>query len=55
MFKDHPNKSTITFIVLPIVRELLHTSNDMPADIWMVIKKYAAGEPICEGLLFDFS
>jgi hypothetical protein len=55
MFKDHPNRSTITFVVLPIVHELLHTSNDMSADIEVILKKYAPKQPICEGLVFDFT
>jgi hypothetical protein len=54
MFKDHPNKDKITFIALPLVHEYLHTSNDIPADYQEVMKRYAVGEAICEGLKFDF-
>jgi len=41
MFKSHPNKEKITFIVLPLIHEVIHTSNDIPADIKLVIDKYA--------------
>jgi len=43
MFKNHPNKENIEFIVLPIVREVLETSNDLSVDIEQVISKYAVG------------
>jgi len=55
MFKSHPNVSKITFLVVPQTHELMHTSNDIPADYNEVIKKYAPGEAICEGLKFDFT
>ena len=55
MFKNHPNKSTLKITVMPLVHEYFHTSNDIPADVELVLKKYAPGESICEGLLFDFS
>jgi S-ribosylhomocysteine lyase LuxS involved in autoinducer biosynthesis len=33
LFKNHPNKQDIRFIVLPIIREVLETSNDIAHDI----------------------
>ena len=55
LFKNHPNKKQIRFVVLPIVREVLETSNDIALDIDHIIEKYAPDQPICEGLHFDFS
>lgn len=42
-------------MVLPIVREVLETSNDVCLDIDLTIAKYAPGQPICEGLNFNFA
>lgn len=55
MFKNHPNLSKIQFIVLPIVREVLETSNDLCMDIESTVQKYAIGSDICEGLKFNFA
>ena len=30
MFKGHPNAKNIKFMVLPLCREVFHTSNDIP-------------------------
>jgi broad specificity phosphatase PhoE len=43
MFKAHPNKEEIRFIVLPVVREVLETSNDIALDIDHIIDKYSPG------------
>ena len=55
MFESHQNKDKIIFVALPMVHELLHISSDIPADINIVLEKYAPGQPICKGLVFDFS
>ena len=55
MFESHPNKEKITFVALPIAHEILETSCEVPADINVVLAKYAPGKPICKGLRFDFS
>ena len=55
MFKNHPNKENIQFIVLPIVREVLETSNDISLDIEETIEKYANGQEICQGINFNFA
>lgn len=47
MFKNHPNLDNIEFVVLPIVREVLETTNDLSLDIEATIAKYAVGQPIC--------
>jgi len=47
MFKNHPTKKNIKFIVLPIVREVLETSNDIASDIYEIIEKYSPGKEIC--------
>ena len=54
MFKTHPNKAEIRFIVLPVVREVFATSNDIAHDIDDIIGKYGMPE-LCEGISFDFS
>ena len=33
----------------------MHTSNDIPADYLQVVKKFAHGEAVCQGLKFDFT
>lgn len=55
MFKNHPNKANITFIVLPLIHEFYHTSNDIPADYMKVVNRYAPGQAECHGVKFDFS
>lgn len=55
MFKNHPNKKNIRFIVLPVVREVLETSNDIAHDIDYIVDKYSHGKEICNGIHFDFS
>lgn len=55
MFAHHPNAAKIQFLVVPQAHEVMHTSNDIPADFLEVVKKYAPGEAICQGLTFDFT
>ncbi|CDW86509.1 UNKNOWN [Stylonychia lemnae] len=55
MFKKHPNLQNIKFIILPIAREVLETSNDVSPDIEKIVEKYSPGQSICEGLNFNFS
>ena len=55
LFKSHPNKKAIKFVVLPIAREVLETSNDIALDIDVIVQKYSKDQPLCEGLHFDFS
>jgi len=55
MYKNHPNKDQIHFVVLPIVREVLHTTNDIAMDCFDLMAKYAEGKPETCGLKFDFS
>lgn len=55
MFKTHPNKENIVFIVLPLIHEYFNTSNDIPADCYKVMERYAVGNAECHGLKFDFS
>ena len=54
MFKTHSNKADMRFIVLPVVREVLATSNDIANDIDITMGKYGMPE-LCEGIHFDFS
>lgn len=55
MFKNHPNRANIKFIVLPIIREVLHTTNDIAMDCEDLMKKYADDQPGNCGIKFDFS
>jgi len=43
MFKNHPNKDNIKFVVLPMVREVLHTVCDIANDIYDTMEKYGEG------------
>jgi hypothetical protein len=55
MFKNHPNLPNIKFIVLPILREVLETSNDIAWSINDMMEKYKSGNEFSKGLNFDFS
>jgi hypothetical protein len=55
MFKDHPRVADIKFIVVPLVREILHTVCDMPICVHELIRTFAKGEEVCHGIEFDFS
>ena len=55
MYKNHPNKDNIKFIVLPIVREVLHTVCDIAQNCDLTIAKFGEGQPAAGGLKFDFS
>jgi len=55
MFKSHPNLANIKFRVLPIAREVFHSSCDIPQDIHVTMQRFAPGQPDAEGIVFDFS
>ena len=55
MFCNHPDKASIKFVVLPIVREILHTMNDLCMDYNKLIDIYGPGKPEAKGVKFDFS
>lgn len=55
LFKNHPNKANIRFAVLPIIREVLETSNDVAIDVDELMEKYDTDKEICSGINFDFS
>ena len=55
MFKNHPDKENIRFVVLPIAREVLHTTNDICMNVFELIEKYGEGKPEACGIVFDFS
>lgn len=55
LFKNHPNKKDIRFVVLPIIREVLETANDIALDFEHIVEKYSPDKEICQGLHFDFS
>jgi hypothetical protein len=41
--------------VLPLAREVMHTSNDIPMDVYELQQRYGEGQPDAQGLKFDFS
>ena len=55
MFKNHPNKSTIKFIIVPILREVVHTYCDIPICAEALMRKFAKDKEMCHGIDFDFS
>jgi len=55
MFKNHPKKDQIEFKVLPIVREIMWTTNDIAMDCDELMAKYADGKPGNFGIKFDWS
>jgi hypothetical protein len=54
MFKDHPNLSKIEFIVVPLAREVFESVDDIPQDVHKLMARFAPGEPMTQGLNFDF-
>jgi hypothetical protein len=55
LFKKHPNKDQIRFIILPIVREVLETANDIARDIDDIMAMYSPESEHSHGISFDFS
>ena len=55
MFKNHPNKANIRFVVEPWIHEIMHTMNDIPMDALALVEKYGPGQEISHGISFDFS
>ena len=55
IFKNHPDKKSLKFVVMPLVREVMKTMNDVAMDVDKLVEKYAAGNDICEGIDFDFT
>ena len=42
MFKNHPNKHNIKFIVLPLLRELMVAKDDIAVDVNSLIKEFTS-------------
>lgn len=55
MFKNHPNKENIKFVVLPCIREVYYTTNDIAMDCFDMMDKFADGKDMTCGIKFDFS
>lgn len=55
MFKNHPQKKDIKFILVPILREVLHTLCDVPTDVHCIMEQFAQGKEACHGIDFDFT
>ena len=56
LFKDHPSKEDILFVVLPIIKEGAHLCNDFMRGPFkeQIIDKFSSPEN-CHGLKFDFT
>ena len=54
MFKTHPKKSEIKFLVVPLLHEILETADDIHSDALELMQKYKDPD-LCHGLNFDFS
>ena len=54
LFKNHPYKNSIKFVIVPLLREVLEGSSDIAKDIETVVEWYRNPEHT-EGILFDFS
>ena len=55
MFKNHPNKENIKFVVLPCIREVYYTTNDIAMDCFEMMEKFGEDKEITCGIKFDFS
>lgn len=54
LFKNHPNVTSIKFVVLPVAREVLKNTCDMAMDYRKLISLFESPDNNC-GLKFDFS
>ena len=55
MFKNHPRKKEIRFIVLPMAREYMRSFASVPMNIDDLMGKYRAGSERNYGIEFDWS
>jgi hypothetical protein len=54
ILSSHPKKSEITFILLPLAKENLHTSSDLPVP-FAELQAFTASLHSQHGFTFDFS
>ena len=55
MFKSHPNVNNIKFTLLPLAREVMQGSQDIPQDVYALMERFGRDKPDAQGLVFDFS
>ena len=55
LFKNHPNKKNIHFVVLPNLREALRGATDIAIDCIELINKFGEDKTETCGIKFDFS
>ena len=55
LFKNHPNKENIKFIVLPLVRGVLRCTHGVAMESEKLMELFGEGNPAACGLKFDFS
>ena len=44
MFKGHPNVANIKFTLLPLAREVMQGSQDIPQDVYRLMERYGEGK-----------
>ena len=54
VFKTHPDRQKITFVVLPVAKEALNLCNDTIGPFTRIYEAFKDPEK-CEGIFFDFS
>lgn len=55
LFKNHPNRENIKFVVLPLVRGVLRCSHGVAMESEKLMQKFAPDSPDACGIKFDFS
>lgn len=54
LFKSHPNREGIKFIVVPLLREVLESSSDIALDVGEMMERFSRPMETA-GIVFDFS
>jgi len=55
MFRNHPNKENMHFVVMPILREVFYSVGDIAIDCHELMEMYKEGSEAAGGIKFDFS
>ena len=56
LFKNHPNRKNINFVILPIVREVICAKDDINSDVYLIMQQYSEKNTYHKyGIKFDFS
>jgi len=55
MFKNHPNRKNIKFVVLPLCHEILRSTSDIPMNVFKLMDIWNSEETEKYGITFDWS